>query len=67
MCTYKVELSNGVVETVTTDRGAMYAGALGAAQYNRRNPDKDDVKVARFLPVEGGTDGHSLIQYERAE
>ena len=66
MFTYKVELSNGEIEEVTTNRGAMYAGALAASQYNRRHPDKDDVKVARFLPVEGGNDGHSLIQVERA-
>jgi len=64
---YKVELSNGVVETATTNKGAFYAGALAASQYNKRHPDKDDVKVARFLPTEDGNDGHSLRIVERAD
>jgi hypothetical protein len=67
MFTYKVELSNGVIESVTTSRGAIYAGAVACAQYHHRNPDKPRPKVANFLPVEGGTDGHSVIQYEGAE
>ena len=64
---YRVELSNGAIETVSTNRGAMYGGALACSQYNKRNPDKADVKVSGFLPIEGGADGHSLQQVEMVD
>ena len=60
--TYRVELTNGVIETVSTRKGAFYGGALACSRYNKRNPDKPDVKVSRFLPIEGGADGRSLQQ-----
>ncbi len=50
MFTYKVELSNGVIESVTTNKVAMVAGAMACAQYHKRNPDKPRPKVANFLP-----------------